>query len=203
MARSRSRHARRASSLTRKVELREPYPRFLIVCEGAKTEPHYLNGFRATRRVALDIQPLNNNTTDLVREAIRIRDSDDCDQIWCVFDRDDWPEEHFTEALQLAAQEGINIAYSNQAFELWYLLHFDFVNTAVSRTHYADMLTKRLGWKYEKNNRKMFEALEKLQETAIKNARKLLSMYDPCVPARDDPSTTVHLLVEELNKYIR
>ena len=39
------------------------------------------------------------------------------------------------------------------------------------------------------------------QTTAIKNARDLLKEYNPHIPARDNPYTTVHLLVEKLNKY--
>jgi AAA15 family ATPase/GTPase len=38
---------------------------------------------------------------------------------------------------------------------------------------------------------------------AIKHAKILLSSYDPHDPESDNPVTTVHLLVEELNQYIR
>ena len=37
------------------------------------------------------------------------------------------------------------------------------------------------------------------QPRAIKNACKLLSIYEPHNPEKDNPCTTVHLLVEELN----
>jgi hypothetical protein len=36
----------------------------------------------------------------------------------------------------------------------------------------------------------------------IGNAERLLAEYDPRDPERDNPSTTVHLLVRELNKSI-
>jgi hypothetical protein len=45
--------------------------------------------------------------------------------------------------------------------------------------------------------------LESRQETATKHAQRLLAQYDPPRPAEDKPSTTVHLLVEELRKFIR
>jgi len=45
--------------------------------------------------------------------------------------------------------------------------------------------------------------LLKRQQTAITNARRLLALYDPWRPAEHDPSTTVHQLVEELNKHRR
>jgi hypothetical protein len=36
---------------------------------------------------------------------------------------------------------------------------------------------------------------------AIQHAVKLLATYDPPNPANDNPATTLHLLVEELNKW--
>jgi hypothetical protein len=42
-----------------------------------------------------------------------------------------------------------------------------------------------------------------LQSQAIKNSKRLLEQYNPPQPAIDNPSTTVHLLVEELNKFVR
>jgi hypothetical protein len=37
----------------------------------------------------------------------------------------------------------------------------------------------------------------------IANARRLLGEYNPCNPERDKPSTTVHLLVEQLLRFER
>ncbi len=41
------------------------------------------------------------------------------------------------------------------------------------------------------------------QPQAIIHAQKLLTSYDPLDPESDNPATTVHLLVEELNQWIR
>jgi hypothetical protein len=49
----------------------------------------------------------------------------------------------------------------------------------------------------------MYEQLLAKQPTAVKNARKLLTQYTPPNPEKDNPSTTVHLLVEELNRFIQ
>ena len=40
------------------------------------------------------------------------------------------------------------------------------------------------------------------QEDAIKHAKRLLLEYDRPNPETDNPSTTVYLLVEELNSFI-
>ena len=65
------------------------------------------------------------------------------------------------------------------------------------------LLEKWLDQEYTKNSREMYDRLERWQEDAIANAKRLLNIYNPPRPEQDRPSTTVHLLVEELRKYIR
>ncbi len=198
-------HASSSTSYTqRRVDTREPFPRFLIVCEGEKTEPHYFKSFRVSS-VVVEIAGIGLNTLKLVQKAIQLKGRDDYDQVWCVFDRDVFPAQDFNDAITLAAQEGIRTAYSNEAFELWYMLHFDYLNTAISRVDYITKLEQRIGRKYAKNSREMYALLESLQATAISNARNLMTAngHPSSSPASDNPSTTVHLLVEELRKYIR
>jgi hypothetical protein len=139
----------------------------------------------------------------LVQAAIEIRKEGNYDEVWCVFDRDSFPANNFNNALILAQEKNIKVAYSNEAFELWYLLHFHFYQTGIPRHDYCKKLDKLLGHKYKKNSETIFEELEAFQSDAIRNARKLLEQYDSVKPENDNPSTTVHLLVEELNKYSR
>jgi len=47
----------------------------------------------------------------------------------------------------------------------------------------------------------IYEKLLPYQEVAIRNAKRLLDSYSNIDPFNNSPSTTVHLLVEELNKY--
>lgn len=44
------------------------------------------------------------------------------DQIWCVFDQDEHPQ--VPEALVLARDHGVRVAFSNPCIELWFALHF-------------------------------------------------------------------------------
>ena len=124
------------------------------------------------------------------------------DQIWCVFDRDSVPAQRFNEAFALANRTGFRIAYSNEAFELWYLLHFNFYNTGISRADYIEKLVPLLGHNYTKNSSSMYRELHTRQSDAIRNAHTLLAQYSPCHPVEDNPSTTVHLLIEELNRFL-
>lgn len=49
----------------------------------------------------------------------------DGDQLWCVFDCDDNKDSELQAAILYAEKHGYKIAYSNPAFEYWYLLHFE------------------------------------------------------------------------------
>lgn len=193
----------------RKVSVKEPRRRFLIVCEGEKTEPNYFRGFRVPGDVVVDIHSGAGVHISVVREAINIRDSvgADYDQVWCVFDRDKNGEnpgdaQNFNEALRLASVNNIAIAYTNDAFELWYLLHFNYHDTAIHRHDYIKKLEAQLSDGYRKNDPSMFEKLEDKIDVAIRNSKKLLEQYAPSNPEKDDPSTTMHLLVEQLRLYL-
>lgn len=41
----------------------------------------------------------------------------------------------------MGQNNGIEIAWSNEAFELWYLYHFQNVTTGVSRKHYEEKIS--------------------------------------------------------------
>ena len=59
-----------------------------------------------------------------------------------------------------------------------------------------------IGKPYAKNSRDMYEELLRLQPIAIVNADRLLQEYSKPNPVTDNPSTTVHHLVRQLNRFI-
>jgi RloB-like protein len=189
----------------RKLDIKEVKQRFLIVCEGTKTEPNYFKSFRVPKDV-VDVKGVAKDPSGIVNSAKELAKEDEYDQVWCVFDRDpgtdSWTAENFNNALGNAKRLKFHVAYSNKCFELWYILHFEFLNTGLPRDDYQAKLTKHLGQKYEKNDLKMYENLLDRQQTAIKHSQKLLESYDRSNPEQDNPSTTVHLLVQALNKFI-
>ncbi|MCG6135263.1 MAG: RloB family protein [Nostoc sp. LLA-1] len=188
----------------RKVDTREVKQRFLIVCEGEKTEPNYFRSFRVPKNVAeIDVQGVGENPSKLVNRAKELKEQEEYDQVWCVFDRDAWTPEDFNNAIKNATKQGFKVAYSNEAFELWYVLHFEFLNTAIPRSDYIKKLSLLLNRKYQKNSEIIYDELFGKQATAIKNAINLLNQYSPPMPAKNNPSTTVHLLVQELNKFVQ
>ena len=202
----------------------------LIICEGEKTEPNYFNWWRKqlenirsaaktkpTGRIdvnifsdTIDIKGEGRSTRSLVKQAIILKNLAPIDykQIWCVFDRDSFTPNDYNAAIEMAHAEEFHVAFSNEAFEFWYLLHFDFFDTGVSRSQYKQMLTDRLGETYQKNDSDMYEKLLKHsgadQKQAIKNAKKLYKQMgsDARNYADFNPSTTVFKLVESLNKHV-
>ena len=131
-------------------------------------------------------------------KAIQLRQEESYDQVWCVFDKDDCPADDFNGAIQKAKNNHVRMAYSNQAFELWYLLHFHYYNTAVSRQDYANKLSALLGKAYKKNDPDMHQLLASRQQAALQNATRLMAEYADLNPSTNDPSTTVHELVKAL-----
>lgn len=181
---------------------------FLIVCEGQSTEPNYFKSFKVTS-ARIVVEGVGCNTLSLVKKTILIIKEEQkkgfyYNQVWSVFDRDDHPIEQFNKAFHLAKKKKIKIAYSNEAFELWYLLHFQFFDSALSRIDYYPRLNKHLGFKYNKNSKVIYNTILDKQNTAIKNARTLIEKYgEDFNPATSNPSTSVFKLVEELNKYLK
>jgi hypothetical protein len=192
-------------ALSRKPPSRE-IRRILIVCEGDQTEPNYFRSFPTKPEVCdkLDVEGTGFNTLSLVREAIRLKQGalnkhTPYREVWCVFDRDSFPLENFTKALSLAASNQINCAYSVEAFEIWYLLHFNYIDAALSRTQYEARLSELLKRQYLKNAGNMYDLLKKYQSKAIQNAKRLFTKQSVLPLSEQNPITTVYQLVERLN----
>ena len=173
---------------------------FLIVCEGSKTEPNYFSSFRLPKHV-VDIEGCGANTGTVVKEAERLSTEKEYDEVWCVFDRDSFPPQRVNSAIAKAEQQGFKVAFSNESFELWYVLHFCYLDAELNRHQYCEKLSDLLGGNYEKNSNQMYERLIDLQPTAIKNAKLLERKVLNVSWAKRLPYTGVHLLVQRLNKY--
>lgn len=115
-----------------KVTRRKRKPIIYIICEGKETETLYFKHFRS-RNCLVDIIPISSKhkaAEYLVKHAKSlISQADyypkDGDQLWCVFDCDDNKDSELQAAISYAEKHGYKIAYSNPAFEYWYLLHFE------------------------------------------------------------------------------
>lgn len=187
----------------RKERTRNTRKVILIVCEGTRTEPNYFQSFKLPKKVA-EIVGVGMNTVAVVKHAIELNAEAQYDEVWCVFDRDSFPKKHVSAAFTLASENKIKLAFSNESFELWYLLHFCYLDTCITRDQYCTKLSEHLNFNYKKNNPAIYDLLIDKQPNAIKLAKKLAKFF-PLVSGKEcdaKPSTSVYKLVERLNKLI-
>jgi hypothetical protein len=195
----------------RKESTKTERQKILIVCEGEKTEPNY---FRSVERmlpkgiVSIEIIGTGSNTISVVKTCLEqikkaIEVDEKYDEAWVVFDKDSFSNEHFNEAIRLAEANKVNCAFSNEAFELWYILHFQYLVTKLNREQYNEILAGILGCTYEKNSIDIIEVILKKGnvDTAIRNAKTLEKTHDNTNHAIEVPKTLVYKLVEKLLAY--
>lgn len=192
---------------------------YLIVCEGEATEPNYFEGLKqdlpkgVLTAYQIDIAGTGRNTQSLVDEAIRLQQvyekafTRPLDRLWVVFDRDSFTAEDFNGAITRCNNGNIGCAWSNEAFELWYLLHFQYYENAMSRRLYKDTIENHLKpalgnkFRYEKNSQQMYDLLKRYGslENAIRNAKRLADRFEGRQDyANQNPCTMVYKLIEEL-----
>jgi hypothetical protein len=185
---------------------------YLIVTNGV-TEAVYLKHYRIStgpivkicKRVGVDPRKLVEKAI-LERDAlIRQQDFDmGNDETWVVLDRDTNPADsknkgQFNEALQIAQNNGLLVAYSNDAFELWFVLHYQDVTRSTHRNELYVLLEKHRGKKYEKGRRvDLYEELKPLRDDAMRRAAQLHKGVGEKAPEASNPCTTIYLLIEKL-----
>ena len=193
---------------------------FLIVCEGSNTEPEYFKAF-PVGNAEVESYGLGSSKTALVKAVLaKIKGDEDAKrkEIWVVFDMDIKNDqsgqlrEDYNRAIELARSKKLKVAYSNDAFELWFLLHYQYFDSQITRHEYFEKLSELWGCTYEKFCkqegfcRKIYLRLEEdkraNQSSAIANASKLLRGQVELIFSNQNPCTTVFELVEELNKYL-
>lgn len=203
--------------------MRIPKPNsFLIVSEGEKTEPLYFDGLAKyinekfgksinVEKPLITTQGEGKNTVSLVQATERIvsRAPIRYSQVWIVFDKDDFPD--FDKAIELANKNDFKVAWSNQSFEYWIFLHFNFSDSALHREDWATKLSglfKDWGISasgYAKNDPDVFKiaTTQGSLKAAVAHATRIEKSWDQSTPpSKCDPGTTVHHLILELKPYI-
>jgi hypothetical protein len=111
--------------------------RVLIVCEDSKSSCYYFKSFPVDeQRIEIDVVGTGMNTDSLVQEAVKkidqaAKNRQRYSDVWCVFDHDNFPLANYARAFQLAKNNNIKVAWANEAFELWYLLHYSYLDAGI------------------------------------------------------------------------
>jgi hypothetical protein len=225
------------NSFKRQTNDKETVPDIIIACEDSVSSPTYFQKIidkliedkKITQDSFIIAKHSHTNPSGVLQDIKSYSKNNktykDFKYKWIVIDRDKervngggHKAEDFNNALKDAKSKrkdlNIEVAYSNDSFEFWYLLHFDYRDTAILRDEIIEKLIEKLKSiephifsKLNKNNIKqenytkiIFDVLLEKQDEAIKNATKLLTTYSNHNPEQDNPSTRVHILVDILNK---
>jgi hypothetical protein len=172
----------------------------LIVCEDAKTEPHYFIGLKACLRItgaSVVVVGAGAAPITVVQKAVTRKH--DFDYVWCVFD----VEEHgknasLARALNMAKDNEIPVALSNPTFEYWLLLHFEKTGRSFSNGKEVNKFLRKHIPRYEKGFVCDAGLLEK-HPTAIKHAREIeRAQWHGQDRLQRNPSTDVYKVAELL-----
>lgn len=200
-----------------------------IYCEGAKTEPNYLQGyidkcFPTNRRLKIiRIEDTKKNTPkQLVDEAVIAKKNANKiglnDSFWVVYDREStikYSEEIHHNAYKKAKVNNVDVVISNVCFEIWLLLHFQ--ETAAPYTCYDELrkkspllqeFRKRNISNYDKGEKKIFNLFS---EEEIQNARiRALQMnvqMEKCTdksrnaPYHMNPFTDFYKILDKIDEF--
>lgn len=177
---------------------RELNNKILIVC-GGQTEVFYFNKFKSELAEIKIVPKLDNrNPKSIVKTAIEMKSQNTYKMVWCVFDKDDFT--CFDDAITLANKNSVKCAYSNQAFDLWYILHFKKIVGAFNRTKYKKELSDYLGKPYEKGDKNNYDYFKSKMNKAIENAKigHQTKLKDGGFGSTWESCTTIYELVESL-----
>lgn len=197
---------------------------FLIVTEGERTEPLYLKGIQKKIKEkmdgridvieipVIDIHGEGCGTGKLIEVTERIVKEAKIlyQNVWVVFDKDDFDD--FDVAIQLGKEKGYQVAWSNQSFEYWLYLHFNYSDSALHRYDWNEKLNEifkqyNLGdGTYRKNYDNIYDLVNVYDgvNSAIRNAKRRMDGFvdERDIPSQYDPGTMVYKLVEDLKRYL-
>ena len=216
---------RREERKTRRHGFKSPKANsFLIVTEGKCTEPSYFKGLQKLIREkvggtvdiveipTIDIYGAGCSTGKLIEKTEQIVKNAKVfyQYVWVVFDKDDFID--FDDAIREGIEKGYHIGWSNQSFEYWIYLHFNYSDAALHRDEWVTKLDDifkqyKLGdGKYHKNYENIYDIVNAYDgvNTAIRNAKRRMANFDEKTknPSEYAPGTQVYLLVERLKSYL-
>jgi RloB-like protein len=181
-----------------------PRKRYLIVCEGSKTEKYYFEDLRDDKGLSsknVRIVHAGPDPVTIVKEALKLFKSekdDTFDEVFCVFDQEhDSFEQAVNRINDLSPKKPFHAITSMPCFEFWLLLHFEYTAQPFNKMptkslgKQAEVLLKlKLGFKNYKKSDRVYKILSGKTQEAIENAQKLEKS-----PHGENPSTRVHRLV--------
>ena len=173
----------------------------LIYCEG-ETERIYFEQMKLLKRskmVSVKIKNVKRSAIKLAQHAYRDSSYQPFDEVWIVFDKDDLTEKQLEEVNVFCEEKDIKIAYTNEAFELWLLLHFEAVEVSepYPRAMLNNKMEKHLGvarYFRHKGDVELISPIALRHEVAIKNCKEMMALRN--TESRENPYCNVHEIIQ-------
>ncbi|WP_442591926.1 RloB family protein [Pedobacter sp. AW31-3R] len=198
------------------------------MCEAEHTERVYFKSFKdriPAETIFLEAVGTGIDPLDIVERAVRERNAlavncgKEVDEVWVVFDKDDSDKSHgkvarFERAIELAEKEKFKLAFSNEVFELWLLLHLNGIDpeVAIPRNDIYNELQRLIrgfsgyeNFSYAHGNSDILEKIAVLgdEQAAFKRADILEKHHVGKRTLLDtNPMTLVHRLINSLYSWI-
>lgn len=181
---------------------RVPTRQTCIIFTEGETEEGYFKKFKTRCKTVKGGSMLKIVEEAIVQKKNLMRNYD---QYWLVVDKDRTSPEHFIFAIQMAEMNGIQVAFSCDSFEIWWLFHFSIINSRVNPIDYEEKIKKYVhDYSYRDKGilqgANMWLALHSRLDSAISNARKAHSQCKTTNEAYYQSVTTVYQLADFLNK---
>jgi len=199
---------------------------FLAVCEDTESSVYYLKAFKKSllpKTLTLEVagvglaqQKLIDEVPNVLEKVRRQSGHNYFDEIWVFFDFDNAHKDTFDNAITSGEKRKYHVAWSNECFELWYLLHFVSVDQRTSLPR--GTIYRELGPyvdidDYEKNGKGKAAkdihermAASTFWQTAMARARALAMNWDsqkpPVAPHDRNPCTMVFKFFDALRPYL-
>lgn len=169
----------------------------LIYCEG-ETERIYFEQMKILKRskmVSVKIKNVKRSALKLAQHAYRDSSYQPFDEVWIVFDKDDLTDRQLDEVNDFCKEHNIQIAYTNEAFELWLLLHFEQVD--VKEVYPRAVLNEKMEQHLQvaryirnKGNAEVIAPIALRHEVAMRNCLEMMNLRN--TDSRDNPYCNVH-----------
>ncbi|MEK4228527.1 RloB family protein [Solibacillus sp. FSL H8-0538] len=175
----------------------------LIYCEG-ETERIYFEQMKILKRskmVSVKIKNVKRSALKLAQHAYRDSSYQPFDEVWVVFDKDDLTEKQLEEVNDFCERHEILIAYTNEAFELWLLLHFEQID--VTQVYPRALLNEKMGdylnvarYFRNKGNAEVIAPIALRHEIAMKNCSEMMALRNS--DSRDNPYCNLHEMIRNV-----
>ena len=201
---------RLAKSYERKPGRRPAGKRYLIVCEGAKSEPHYFKEIRHELRLqtaTIDVcgKECGSDPVSVFKYAAKLCDDEKhsaYDSVFCVIDTDD--HANLSQALELIDARGkpFQAVVSSPCFEYWLLLHHSFHRSSFRATgtksigEVVESALRKHDGMYQKGKPGLWSRYKDKLEVALSNSKAIHKTSR--ASGNKNPSTDIHFLVEAL-----